>query len=100
MGTHIFTSFGNSFFGQLSVSSCQLLEGETERIENIILLNLDIGIRNSISSFAKIDTDEIDDGLLRLREYLDMGVCDREYGHLRQQKHYDVGYRFIYNTVA
>ena len=63
-------------------------------------LYLESGIRNSISSFAKIDTDEIDDGLLRLREDLDRGVWEREYGQLRQQKQYDVGYRFIYSTVA
>jgi SAM-dependent methyltransferase len=63
-------------------------------------LYLDLGIRNNISSFAKIDTNEIDDGLLRLREDLDRGVWDREYGQLRQQKQYDVGYRFIYSTVA
>lgn len=63
-------------------------------------LYLDSSIRNGISSFAKIDTVELNHGLLRLRNDLETGLWDREYGHLRQQKQYDVGYRFIYTAAA
>jgi SAM-dependent methyltransferase len=59
-------------------------------------LYLDSNIRNGISSFAKIDANELDNGLSQLREDLEKGVWDQEYGHLRQQKHYDVGYRFVH----
>ena len=57
-------------------------------------------IRNGISSFAKIDTIELNQGLSHLQEDLEMGVWDREYGQLRHQKQYDLGYRFIYTTAA
>lgn len=63
-------------------------------------LYLDSSIRNGISSFAKIDTVEVEQGLSRLQKDLETGAWDREYGHLRQQKQYDVGYRFIYTTAA
>ncbi len=58
-------------------------------------LYLDINIRNGISSFAKIDNDEVNQGVLRLQEDLQTGRWDKEYGHLRKQKQYDVGYRFV-----
>jgi SAM-dependent methyltransferase len=63
-------------------------------------LYFDSSIRNGISSFAKIDTDELDNGLSQLREDLENGVWDREYGHLRQQKQYDAGYRFIHSPAV
>jgi SAM-dependent methyltransferase len=63
-------------------------------------LYLDRSIRNGISSFAKIDTDELDNGLSELREDIEKGVWDREYGHLRQQKQYDVGYRFVHSPAV
>lgn len=63
-------------------------------------LYFDSSIRNGISSFAKIDTDEIDNGLSQLREDLEKGVWDQEYGHLRQQKQYDVGYRFVHSPAV
>jgi SAM-dependent methyltransferase len=59
-------------------------------------LYLDSNIRNGISSFAKIDANELDNGLSQLREDLEKGVWDQEYGHLRQQKQYDIGYRFVH----
>ncbi|NJL40691.1 MAG: class I SAM-dependent methyltransferase [Leptolyngbyaceae cyanobacterium SM1_4_3] len=62
-------------------------------------LYLDGSIRNGISSFAKIDTDELDNGLSQLREDLENGMWDQEYGHLRQRKQYDVGYRFIHSPA-
>ncbi|MEM1394763.1 MAG: class I SAM-dependent methyltransferase [Cyanobacteria bacterium P01_H01_bin.150] len=58
-------------------------------------LYLDINIRNGISSFAKIDIDEVEQGVLRLQADLKTGRWDKEYGYLRKQKQYDVGYRFI-----
>ena len=58
-------------------------------------LYLDSNIRNGISSFAKIDSDEVEQGVLRLQEDLETGRWDKEYGYLRKQKQYDVGYRFI-----
>ena len=58
-------------------------------------LYLDRNIRNGISSFAKIDIDEVNQGVLRLQEDLEAGRWDKEYGYLRKQKQYDVGYRFI-----
>ncbi|NJL64290.1 MAG: class I SAM-dependent methyltransferase [Methylacidiphilales bacterium] len=61
-------------------------------------LYLNHQIRNGISSFAKLNLDEINLGLSRLQEDLDTGVWDREYGQLRQQNQYDVGYRFIHST--
>jgi ubiquinone/menaquinone biosynthesis C-methylase UbiE len=61
-------------------------------------LYLNHQIRNGISSFAKLNLDEINLGLSHLQEDLDTGVWDREYGELRQQNQYDVGYRFIHST--
>jgi SAM-dependent methyltransferase len=63
-------------------------------------LYLDIKIRNGISSFAKIDANELNHGLSCLQEDLETGVWDKEYGHLRQQKQYDVGYRFVHSPVT
>jgi ubiquinone/menaquinone biosynthesis C-methylase UbiE len=63
-------------------------------------LYFDSSIRNGISSFAKISTDELDNGLSQLREDLETGIWDQEYGHLRQQKQYDVGYRFVHSSVV
>ncbi len=58
-------------------------------------LYLDSSIRNSISSFAKIASNEVEQGLLRLQKDLETGRWNQEYGYLRQQKKYDIGYRFI-----
>ncbi len=63
-------------------------------------LYLDRHICNGISSFAKIDDDELENGTSRLREDLEQGVWDQEYGYLRQQKQYDVGYRFVYSPAV
>ncbi|MBD2058744.1 hypothetical protein H6F88_22545 [Oculatella sp. FACHB-28] len=62
-------------------------------------LYFDSSIRSGISSFAKIDTDELDNGLSQLREDLEKGIWDKEYGHLLQQKQYDVGYRFVHSPA-
>lgn len=63
-------------------------------------LYFDSSIHNGISSFAKIDTVELNNGLSQLREDLEKGVWDQEYGHLRQQKQYDVGYRFVHSPAV
>jgi len=62
-------------------------------------LYFDSNIRNGISSFAKITDAELQRGLLHLREDLAMGVWDQQYGQLRQQQQYDVGYRFVYTAA-
>ncbi|MCJ8279483.1 MAG: class I SAM-dependent methyltransferase [Rivularia sp. ALOHA_DT_140] len=58
-------------------------------------LYLDENIRNGISSFMKIGVDEVEEGVLRLREDLKTGRWDEKYGSFRKQKKYDFGYRFI-----
>jgi SAM-dependent methyltransferase len=63
-------------------------------------LYLDSSIRSGISSFAKIDADELENGLSQLQEDLEKGAWEQEYGHLRQQKQYDVGYRFIHSPAV
>jgi ubiquinone/menaquinone biosynthesis C-methylase UbiE len=62
-------------------------------------LYLDGSIRNGISSFAKITEDELEQGLSSLRWDLETGIWNRKYGYLRQQTHYDVGYRFVYTAA-
>lgn len=63
-------------------------------------LYLDSSVRNGISSFAKINHDELNHGLCHLQEDLATGAWTQKYGHLRQRSQYDVGYRFIYTTAA
>lgn len=61
-------------------------------------LYLDSSVRNGISSFAKITENELEQGLFRLREDLEIGQWDQSYGYLRQQTQQDVGYRFVYTA--
>lgn len=63
-------------------------------------LYLDSGIRNGISSFAKIDDTELNSGLSRLKEDLERGEWDQKYGHLRQQSQYDMGYCFVHRPAV
>lgn len=63
-------------------------------------LYLRSSIRSGISSFSKIDDREIEIGLSRLYNDLEKGRWDRKYGHLRQQSHYDAGYRFVHCQVS
>jgi ubiquinone/menaquinone biosynthesis C-methylase UbiE len=63
-------------------------------------LYLDSDIRNGISSFSKIDDNELNSGLSRLDEDLERGKWDRKYGHLRQQSQYDVGYCFVHRPAV
>jgi SAM-dependent methyltransferase len=63
-------------------------------------LYLDSKIRNGISSFAKLEADELNHGLSQLREALEQGTWDQAYGHLRQQEYYDVGYRFVHSPAV
>ncbi len=62
-------------------------------------LYLDHNIRNGISSFAKLNDDEVAPGLSNLRKDLEIGLWDQKYGYLRQQTHHDVGYRFVFTTA-
>ena len=59
-------------------------------------LYLNSSIRSGISSFSKIDNHELDSGLSHLDQDLENGRWDRKYGYLRQQSHYDAGYRFVH----
>ena len=52
-------------------------------------------VRNGISSFALMDPSEVASGVARLREDLASGRWDQRHGSLRQQSHWDAGYRFI-----
>ncbi|MBD2096999.1 class I SAM-dependent methyltransferase [Trichocoleus sp. FACHB-591] len=61
---------------------------------------LDSRTRNGISSFAKIDKTELNQGLSRLQKDLETGRWNQAYGYLRQQSRYDVGYCFIYTDVT
>lgn len=63
-------------------------------------LYFDSKIRNGISSFTKIDADELENGLSRLREDLEEGTWDQKYGHMRWEKQYDVGYRFVHSPAV
>lgn len=62
-------------------------------------LYLDSNIRKGISSFAKLNDDALEQGLSDLHCDLETGVWDQKYGYLRQQSHYDVGYRFVFTTA-
>jgi ubiquinone/menaquinone biosynthesis C-methylase UbiE len=61
-------------------------------------LYLNRSIRNGISSFAKLDLPEVDEGLSRLQNNLESGQWDQNYGYLRNQAQCDVGYRFVYTN--
>lgn len=63
-------------------------------------LYLNHNIRNGISSFAKLNEDDLAQGLSKLREDLEIGIWDQKYGYLRQQTHYDAGYKFIYTNSS
>ena len=97
------------------VSELQAITGKTAKITDFPLpynlsdsfaavgwgrpeLYFDSSIRNGISSFAKLDSTELDGGLCSLQKDLETGAWDREFGYLRQQQHYDAGYRFVYTT--
>jgi ubiquinone/menaquinone biosynthesis C-methylase UbiE len=56
---------------------------------------LDADVRNGISSFSKMPQAELSTGIEKLREDLNSGVWDHKYGALREQNHYDAGYRII-----
>lgn len=61
-------------------------------------LYLDSNIRQGISTFSKIESTEINDGLLRLEKDLESGKWDKKYKHLRYQNNYDAGYRIVHTT--
>lgn len=63
-------------------------------------LYLDIDIRQGISSFSKIKSTEIDEGLLLLQKDLKLGIWDKKYGYLRHQNNYDAGYRLVHTTFS
>jgi ubiquinone/menaquinone biosynthesis C-methylase UbiE len=56
---------------------------------------LDSQVRQGISTFAKIPTDQLEPGINRLAEELDNGIWFKKYGQLKQQQMYDAGYRIL-----
>lgn len=61
-------------------------------------LYLKHNIRNGISSFAKLNENELEQGLSNLRKDLETGIWDQKHGYLRQHTFYDVGYRFVFTA--
>ena len=57
---------------------------------------LDAKIRQGISTFAKMSSNEIKSGLSKLKADLNDGSWQQKNGHLLQQKEYDAGYRLIF----
>jgi SAM-dependent methyltransferase len=56
---------------------------------------LDAGVRGAISSFARLGSDELADGLARLRAELASGAWERRHGALRRLDEIDLGYRLV-----
>ncbi|GAB4538603.1 MAG: hypothetical protein Tsb0014_28370 [Pleurocapsa sp.] len=56
---------------------------------------LDAKVRNGISSFAKMTTQEVESGLEKLAQELKNGIWEEKYGELRRLESYDAGYRII-----
>lgn len=56
---------------------------------------LDERVRNGISTFAKMPTNELKTGLNRLAREIERGIWLKKYGHLLKLKNYDAGYRII-----
>ena len=52
-------------------------------------------VRRGISSFAKMEREELESGTQRLQNDLDKGIWQQKYGYLQQQSEYDAGYRLI-----
>lgn len=61
-------------------------------------LYLDSNIIQGISSFSKIESAELNNGLFRLQKDLNSGKWEQKYGDLRFQNNYDAGYRFVHTT--
>jgi ubiquinone/menaquinone biosynthesis C-methylase UbiE len=58
-------------------------------------LYLDAQIRKSMSGFALANQTEVQNGIDQLKKDLTSGAWDDKFGHLRQRKTFDAGYRFI-----
>jgi hypothetical protein len=56
---------------------------------------LDPQARQSMSGFALASPSSIENGLASLGNHLKSGKWDLQYGHLRKQKNFDAGFRFI-----
>ncbi len=54
---------------------------------------LDAGIRSAISTFAKLD--DVETGLLALKQDLNSGVWEQRYGWLYNRHELDIGYRLV-----
>lgn len=58
-------------------------------------LYLDPQARQSMSGFALASASSVDSGVGSLGHHLKSGKWDQQYGHLRKQKYFDAGFRFI-----
>ena len=56
---------------------------------------LDERVRRGISVFALIDSDEVRDGIARLREDLRTGAWHERHAHLLEREELDLGYRVV-----
>ena len=56
---------------------------------------LDPQVRNGISTFAKIPSDELEQGISRLAADINNGIWLKKYQHILKQENYDAGYRIL-----
>lgn len=56
---------------------------------------LDPGFRQNVSGLALADENIVQKGVAALKMDLETGKWDKQYGYLRHQKSFDVGFRFI-----
>lgn len=56
---------------------------------------LDPIIRSCMSAFAVANQSKIEEGVRELKQDLETGQWDKDFGYLKKQESFDVGYRFI-----
>ncbi len=56
---------------------------------------LDPIIRSCMSAFAVANQRKIEEGIRKLKQDLETGQWDKDFGYLKKQESLDVGYRFI-----
>ncbi len=61
---------------------------------------LDPEVRQGMSDFSLMNQSDVKQGLRRLETDLRSGQWDSEYGHLRTQEAYDVGFKFIVSRAG
>jgi hypothetical protein len=48
-----------------------------------------------MSAFAVANQSKIEEGVRKLKQDLETGQWDKDFGYLKKQESFDVGYRFI-----